>query len=274
MKKSIDELYKTNYDVEFLDILRQFWKTTNSFSCLDTPKKQELFLYLDGCDAEYELPNGTKFFAKSGNLVYTALGSQYKVRFSNFKNENSGTVGINFYIFDENRQKISLNKDIVIFNTNEEIVALVDRAESYLRSPIRNTKARFKAILLQIVSELGENSRFFALTREQGYSVVSRALHFLDANVESNISVAKLAKLCNISEVYLRVLFQKFTGLSPSQYRIDQRLKKAEKYLLYGDIPVNEIAELLGFSNTAYFIKVFKKKYGCTPFAYRKNHNR
>ena len=270
MKKSIEELYKSNYVVEYLDMLRQFWKTTNSFSCFSAPKRQELFLYLDGCDAEYERPNGTKVFAKSGNLVYTALGSRYTVRFSNFKNERSSTLGIYFYLFDEKRQPLSLDQDIAVFNTNEEIVSLLDRAESYLNTPAKQTKARFKAILLQIISELGENRRHFALSCEQGYPVVSRALHFLETNAESNISVAKLAKLCNVSEVYLRVLFEKFTGLSPSRYRIELRLKKAKNYLRYGNIPVNEIAELLGFTSTAYFIKLFKQKFGCTPLAYRK----
>lgn len=267
---SIEQLYKTNYDVEYLDMLRQFWKTANTFSCLDIPKRQELFLYLDGCDAEYELPNGTRVTAKSGNIVYTALGSQYKVKFTNFKDERSSTVGINFYLFDEKRQAISLNKDVVVFNTNGEIVSALEKAESYLNSSTKHTKARFKAVLLQIISELGENSRFFSLNGEQGYPVVSRAIHYLDANAESNISVANLAKRCNVSEVYLRRLFQKFTGASPSQYRTQLRLKKAKSYLLYGDIPVNEIAELLGFSSTAYFIKLFKQAYGCSPLAYRK----
>ena len=211
-----------------------------------------------------------KLTAQSGNLIYTALGSQYKVKFTNFKNERSSTLGINFYLFDEKRRPLSLNNKIIIFNTNEEIVAALERAESYLLSSTKQTPARFKSVLLQILSELGENSRFLALNREYGYPVVSRAIHYIDANIERNVSVKELARLCNVSEVYLRVLFQKFTGVSPTRYRIELKLKKAAKYLLYGDIPVNEISELLGFSSSAYFIKLFKQKYGCSPLAYRK----
>ena len=270
MKISIDNLYKSNYNVEYLGMLRQFWKKDGYFSCLEIPKRQQLLLYLDGCDAEYELSNGTKITAKSGNIVYTALGSQYKVRFTNLKNERSSTLGINFYLFDEKRQPLTLDKDVIVFNVNEEIVSCLERAESYLSSPTKQTKARFKAILLEIISELGENNRYFSLNTQQGYPIVSRALQYLGANAESNISVADLAKMCKVSEVYLRTLFQKFTGFSPAQYRLQLRLKKAKNYLLYGDIPVNEIAELLGFSSTAYFIKLFKQKYGCSPLVYRK----
>lgn len=270
LKISIDKLYKSNYNIEYLGMLRQFWKKDSYFSCFDLPKRQQLLLYLDGCDAEYELPNGTKITAKSGNIVYTALDSQYKVKFSNLKNERSSTLGINFHLFDEQLHPLTLDKDVIVFNVNEEIVSCLERAESYLGSPTKQTKARFKAILLEIISELGENNRYLSLNTQQGYPVVSRALQYLGANAESNISVAELAKMCKVSEVYLRTLFQKFTGHSPAQYRLQLRLKKAKNYLLYGDIPVNEIAELLGFSSTAYFIKLFKQKYGCSPLVYRK----
>ena len=270
MRIELNELYKSNYEVIYLDSIRQYWKKAQSFSCLNSPKKQELFLYLDGCDAEYEKTDGTKLFAKSGNLIYTAKGSQYKVTFYNFKNESSSTVGINFYLFNENHSPISLDKDIIVFNTDDEIVEAIGKAEAYAHSSVRNTRARFKSILFQIFSELGENSRYLSLNNEQGYALVSRAIHYINANVDSNISVTELAHMCKISEVYLRTLFRRFTGMSPTEYRTELRLKKAKNYLLYGDIPINEIAEILGFSSTAYFIKLFKRKYQCSPLSYRK----
>ena len=108
-------------------MLRQFWKKDGCFSCLGIPKRQQLLLYLDGCDAEYELPNGTKITAKSGNIVYTALDSQYKVKFTNLKNERSSTLGINFHLFNERREHLTLDKDVVVFNVNEEIVSCLER---------------------------------------------------------------------------------------------------------------------------------------------------
>ena len=153
MRKSIDELYKSNYSVQSLSVLRQYWKKTNTFSCFSQPKKQELFLYLDGCDAVYERADGTKLFAQSGNLVYTATGSEYKVKFINFKGAHSSTVGISFYLFDEENRPISLDQDLIVFNTNEEIASAFEKAVIYADSSTKNIRARFKAILYQILSD-------------------------------------------------------------------------------------------------------------------------
>lgn len=273
MRVSLQDFYKSNYEVQYLNLIRQYWEKTKCFSCLNTPKKHELLVHLCGCDAVYELLDGRKIYAKSGNIVYAATGSQYKVTFTNFKSESSGTFGINFLLFDEKRQPVSLNKDIIIFNANEEIINALERAEACSQSNVRNTNARFKAVLLQVLSVLGENSQYLALNSEQGYASVSRAISYINTNLDSNLSVTDLAKMCKISEVYLRKLFHKFTGFSPNDYRTHVRLKQAEKYLTYGDMPVGEIAELLGFSSTAYFIKLFKRTYGCSPLSYRKQQD-
>lgn len=47
------------------------------------------------------------------------------------------------------------------------------------------------------------------------------------------------------------------------------RLQKAMSYLLYSNIPVAEIAELVGYNDLSYFRKVFKKATGISPSLYR-----
>jgi len=78
-------------------------------------------------------------------------------------------------------------------------------------------------------------------------------------------SVADYAKLCNMSEVNFRRLFKEYTGLSPIDYRNDLRLSNARSKLQSGEFNVSEAAELCGFSNLSFFIRLYKKKYGHTP---------
>ena len=80
-----------------------------------------------------------------------------------------------------------------------------------------------------------------------------------------NESVAYYAELCNMSEVNFRRLFKEYTGLSPIDYRNDVRLSKARSKLQSGEYNVSEVAEICGFSNLSFFIRVYKKKYGYTP---------
>jgi AraC-like DNA-binding protein len=88
--------------------------------------------------------------------------------------------------------------------------------------------------------------------------------------VEENPSISKLAKLCNISEVYFRKQFKAHVGVSPLEYRNSLRLSRARSYLEYGEISVQEISDTLGYSTVSHFIKEFKNYYGFSPLKYRK----
>ena len=272
MNTTLDNLYKTNYNVSFINLLRQFWTDKKHYTCIGHPKQQDLFLFLDGCDAEYTLLNGTKLHATSGNIIYTPLGSQYKVKFVNFQNQNSSTIGINFLVFDDTKSHISFAQDVLVLNTNEKVQDLLLLAEKHVNSTTNNIPALLKATIFQIISELGKNQNALETKQEYGLSLIARATKIINENISEELSIENIAKQCHISSVYLRKLFKKFIGVSPTEYRLNSRLKKAKSYLRYGDISINEISQLLGFCSTAYFIKQFKNKYNITPLAYRNKH--
>ena len=72
------------------------------------------------------------------------------------------------------------------------------------------------------------------------------------------------AELCNISEMNFKSLFKEYTGMSPIEYRNDIRLTNARNKLQSGEYNVSA-AEMCGFSNFSFFIRLYKKKYGYTP---------
>lgn len=80
-----------------------------------------------------------------------------------------------------------------------------------------------------------------------------------------NAPVCYYAALCDMSEVNFRRLFKEFTGLSPINYRNDLRLTNAKNKLRSGEYNVTEVAELCGFTNLSFFIRLYKKKFGYTP---------
>ena len=57
-----------------------------------------------------------------------------------------------------------------------------------------------------------------------------------------------------------------------SDYLLEYRLSKATTLLTSSEHNITEIAELTGFCDSSFFIKMFKKKTGVTPNAYRKDH--
>ncbi len=107
---------------------------------------------------------------------------------------------------------------------------------------------------------------------DESYSVIPAKYKRLQAALseiaeywDKNTPVAYYAELCSMSEVNFRRLFKEYTGLSPIDYRNDIRLSNAKSKLKSGEYNVSEVAELCGFSNLSFFIRLYKKKYGYTP---------
>ena len=51
---------KKSFNVVFINALKQLWQSTRSFRSIGEPKKQNLFLYLNGCKISYKDKNGNK----------------------------------------------------------------------------------------------------------------------------------------------------------------------------------------------------------------------
>lgn len=63
----------------------------------------------------------------------------------------------------------------------------------------------------------------------------------------------------------LNAICKEYTGTTAKQYLLDVRLTEAKRLLLYSDSNVNEIAFQLGFEDSSYFSRIFKKKTLLTP---------
>ena len=101
---------------------------------------------------------------------------------------------------------------------------------------------------------------------------IKNALDYIHVHFRSEeISIPYLAKICSVSEPYLRKQFQKFYSLSPNQYITRLRLECASQLLESGLYTVAEVSEKSGFGDTKYFSRVFKKHFGQTPKEFSKN---
>lgn len=84
-------------------------------------------------------------------------------------------------------------------------------------------------------------------------------------------SVEQVAKHVNVDRSYLYRLFLKYRSVSPSEYLLECRLKRAEKLLENSELSMSEIADFVGFYDTSHFYRAFLSKYGTTPQKYLKS---
>ena len=87
---------------------------------------------------------------------------------------------------------------------------------------------------------------------------------------DHDFDLAGFLKQLPFSEDYLTKLFKKETGSTPGKYLMDLRLRSAMDWLrISRDSSISEIAAMCGFRDPLYFSRVFRKKYGASPSAFR-----
>jgi LacI family transcriptional regulator len=99
---------------------------------------------------------------------------------------------------------------------------------------------------------------------------VVRALRFIQNHAFQDIVVKDILNEVPISRRSLEIQFQHYLGRSPAEEIRRVRLEKGKELLARSDFSIGEIAVACGFANTTRFGVAFRKRFGQTPLAYRK----
>jgi AraC-like DNA-binding protein len=118
-----------------------------------------------------------------------------------------------------------------------------------------------------------EQYRHIKLPSLKEYPFSSRVIHYMQENLEKNLSLSQLSAYFTYSPSHFSMLFQKETGVSPINYFIRLKIQKACQYIALTNLKLNEIATKLGFEEPAYFTRIFTKIMGISPSAYRKKES-
>ncbi|NLF16880.1 MAG: helix-turn-helix transcriptional regulator [Lentisphaerae bacterium] len=100
---------------------------------------------------------------------------------------------------------------------------------------------------------------------------IQRAVSAIHERFASPLSIAALATAAGLSASRFAHLFRQQTGVSPMRYLEGVRLEQAQAHLLRTDLPIKEIAALVGFDSAFYFSTRFRRRFGCPPRAWRRH---
>ncbi len=95
------------------------------------------------------------------------------------------------------------------------------------------------------------------------------AVKFLEDHYAERIRIADLVRHIGYGRARLFELFKRHTGLSPNDYLLRFRIRKAQDLLVQTDLSVHEIASMVGMPDSGYFSVMFKRQTGHTPTTYR-----
>jgi AraC-like DNA-binding protein len=98
---------------------------------------------------------------------------------------------------------------------------------------------------------------------------VSAAL-WMDAHCEDELDLAATARQAGLSPFHFLRVFSGVLGVTPHQYLLRARLRRAARLLADGDQPVTEVAFDAGFADLSNFVRTFGRAAGVSPRAFRK----
>lgn len=101
------------------------------------------------------------------------------------------------------------------------------------------------------------------------YKAVQQIINYLEKNYDKKISLEEVAHQVYLNPVYLSTIIKQETGYTFSDYLTLIRMEKAKK-MLASSLPIKEVARAVGYPDSNYFCRVFKRVTGVTATGYRK----
>jgi YesN/AraC family two-component response regulator len=117
------------------------------------------------------------------------------------------------------------------------------------------------------IKGISSKEELAAKTRKLRYS--EHIMAWIDEHYMEFFQLQRLADSLHLSKFYTSRVFLQETGSTISDYLTVRRIKEACRLLQTTTLSVEQISREIGFPNTSYFCKMFKRNLGTTPLKYQ-----
>ena len=154
---------------------------------------------------------------------------------------------------------------IAIGDVNEALVSLAQPRD--LAELARRQALGFR--LMDLVTSCGQ-------PRPEGIELLRSAERLAPvlAAIETDLGhdrldLPRLARIAGLSPSRFHAVFRAAFGVAPARWIQERRLGRARELLAGSELPVNEVAQRAGFQDPFHFSRLFKRREGLAPVAYR-----
>ena len=161
---------------------------------------------------------------------------------------------------------------IIIFITAYDrfdyaIEAMHIKAFDYLLKPWKEER------LCELINTAIENVRSMQKTDSIVHSQKDIIKDYIDRNYKKDISAKDVAGILGYSDVYFSKVFKQLFDDNFINYLTKIRIDRAKVLLKDVSFNIKEVGKSVGYADSNYFTKVFKRSIGISPSEYRSKHN-
>jgi AraC family transcriptional regulator len=275
-KKPVLTSYDTGWESVSVENQRQPKTETPEF-CLD---HYVIGIYLgQGCQMEMEwISEGRQYQGKfvNGTIAFFAMSHSYKARWD--RSVNSLVLNLKSGLLARNAEEY-LESDVFEllphFGINDPLIHQIGLA---LYTDLESQRPGGKLYAEQMANTLAIHLlRFYSSSNHQlreRWDCVSPhrfqpVFDYIEDSLDQDISLSTLSQIANLTQYHFLRTFKEITGLTPHQYVIRQRVKRAKQLLQQGKMSISEVALICGFTHQSHLHRHFKRLLGVTPGEFR-----
>ncbi len=212
--------------------------------------------------------NGTTYTMEPGMVVHA--GPQMPIEINVIGDKIWEYAVIHYHVTPEVRALFPLTQQHFLINTgdNTKIISFVRQLIESDSMPGSMATFKSKTLFMNLVEAILVSAKMKVLDTTS--EMMEQILQYMHKNYAKQLSITKIAEEFGVERRRFADLFEQHTGMNPSSYLTEYRLRRAKDLLQSCDNTIAEIAECVGYVDCFYFSRVFKKNTGMSPTIYRK----
>jgi len=177
---------------------------------------------------------------------------------------------LNYRNLESNHQPFSLSEQSFVLYTGKQadLQQQLDALLNLYQQPAPITRLKAKASFFLVLQHMLQAAQQQARMKKS--ELMQQAVEFMHQHYHQPISVTEIAQVIGIERRRFAYLFERYTGMTPNHYMTSCRMKRSRELLRAQHYTVAQVAELVGYHDSFYFSRVFKKYNGMPPTDYRK----
>ncbi len=155
-------------------------------------------------------------------------------------------------------------KSLYEVGLQNSLLAIYERIFELLQSQQPLFQIRASSLVMTLVAEVLAHERK-TVQHSSSERLVEKAKFFMEENIYREVNLNGIGGMLGVSTSHLNAVFKSYTAMTPYQYFISIKIRKAKELLEAGGLPIKEVAFRLGFDDQYYFSRLFHKKTGIAP---------
>nr|WP_312579217.1 AraC family transcriptional regulator [Sedimentibacter sp.] len=269
MKKNINEIldYFAKANVSFLDLLKCSISPNNSCEgAMTSPVSGGLVVPVSG--RAYFTLEGEPYIMKPGMVLHAGPGICLDKEV--IGDETWQYIVIHYNIPKNEIKKFPLYQSHFAFLTgqNPKISDLIQQLHISQSTPGASSLFKTKMLFTLLLSEFFDSAR--RKLEDKGTALIEQVMEYIRQNHAEPITISQIAADFGLDRRRLTYLFERQAGMSPSNYLIQCRMLKAKELLGNCTCSIKQVSECVGYYDSLYFSRAFKKQTGMSPSEFRK----